>query len=135
LIPFFVYSNLRTGYKENKDFFGGKIEKVVLATLSNYDMYECDGYPGVISGDRDVVGELIYVEATHYLTILKELDSLHQYSIGKKSKSLFFREIIKVELEDDSLVDSYVYTLNSKLYKDLDLVKSGDWKKSNPAVK
>lgn len=128
MIPIFVYGTLREGFYNFERILKGRTTNIQLATIEGYDMLNLGSYPGIITGDNVVHGELLSINPNVYLQTLQVLDKLEGYDPSQKSKSLYHREIQKVKLEDGTVVDAYIYIYNRKRgITGFSPIESGNW--------
>ncbi|MGL5694577.1 MAG: gamma-glutamylcyclotransferase family protein [Peptostreptococcaceae bacterium] len=127
----FVYGSLRSDMFNYEIYLDGKVTNNEKSTIDG-DLFHIDnkGYPAVVPGDGEVVGELM--EFKDFEGTLKELDELEAYEEGKEDENEYNRKVVDVKLEDGSTEKAYYYEYNppADYNKDDKLieVKSGDWK-------
>lgn len=128
MIPIFVYGTLREGFFNFDRILKGRTTDIKPATLEGYDMLNLGAFPGIITGDNVVHGELISINPNVYLQTLQILDKLEGYDPSQKGKSLYHREIQRVKLEDGTVADAYVYIYNRKQgITGFSPIESGNW--------
>ena len=112
-------------------YLDGKVEETKKATIKG-DLFHIDnkGYPAVIPGEGEVVGELMTFK--NFESTLKDLDELEAYVEGDETENEYNRKVVDVILEDGSVERAYYYEYNSsaEYNKDDKLVEveNGDWK-------
>lgn len=125
----FVYGSLRSGMFNYDKLLKGKVKGLKSGKISGELFHiENKGYPAVICGDKEVVGELM--EFKDFNSTLIELDELESYIEGDKN-SEYIREEVEVSLEDGTKEKAYFYKYNKGSKKNngdkLIKVNSGDW--------
>lgn len=126
----FVYGSLRKGSFNYKKILNGKvINREMGKTVGNLFHLENKGYPALIKGSNEVIGEIITLKSKE---ILDAIDTIENYNSLDYEKSEYLRKPIKVtnlETESVEILDAYVYNTNSKKnFNDLlKIVSSGDW--------
>ncbi len=127
----FVYGSLRTDMFNYKTYLDGKVEESIKGTISG-DLFHIKnkGYPAVIPGEGEVVGELMTFK--DFESVLKELDELEAYEEGKESENEYNRKIVDVKIVEGTVIKAYYYEYNpsAEYNKDDELVPvtDGDWK-------
>lgn len=127
----FVYGSLRTDMFNYKTYLDGKVEESIKGTISG-DLFHIKnkGYPAVIPGEGEVVGELMTFK--DFESVLKELDELEAYEEGKESENEYNRKIVDVKIAEGTVIKAYYYEYNpsAEYNKDDELVPvtDGDWK-------
>ena len=127
----FTYGSLRSDMFNYKTYLDGKVKETKKATIKG-DLFHLDnkGYPAVVPGDGEVVGELMTFK--DFESTLKDLDELEAYEEGKENENEYNRKIVNVTLEDGTTEKAYYYEYNppADYNKDdkLVAVKNGDWK-------
>lgn len=106
-----VYGTLKKGFYNHKwmEDAGGKFIDTAITTDSVYDMVGVsnDAYPGVVSGDKKIGGEIYEVP---YYGIIQVLDMLEGYP------TMYDRGFISVELQSSKeKVDALIYYLTEKM--------------------
>lgn len=128
----FVYGSLRKDSFNYKNLLEGKIfNRVMGQTTGNLFHLENKGYPALISGNNQVIGEIITIVSDE---LIYAIDKIEHYDSNMYEKCEYLRKPIAVknlETEVIELLDAYVYNINSKNnHKDLlKFVPSGDWLK------
>ena len=127
----FVYGSLRSDMFNYETYLNGKVEETQKATMQG-ELFHLDnkGYPAVIPGEGEVVGELMTFK--DFESTLKDLDELEAYVEGEEAENEYNRKIVDVTLEDGSTEKAYYYEYNptADYNKDDQLIKveDGDWK-------
>lgn len=128
----FVYGSLRSDMFNYKEYLDGKVEKNVPGTIEG-DLFHLEnkGYPAVVPGDGEVVGELMTFK--DFDATLKELDELEAYVEGEEDENEYNRKVVDVKIDEGTVIKAYYYEYNppADYNKDDELVpvESGDWKK------
>lgn len=126
----FVYGSLREGsFNYKKVLEGNVLNKVYGKATGNLFHLENKGYPALIEGNKQIIGEIITLKNKN---ILKEIDLLENYNAFKYKESEYIRKPIKVvnlNTKKIEILDAYVYNVNNKSnFRDvLKIVPSGDW--------
>ncbi|WP_297439196.1 gamma-glutamylcyclotransferase [uncultured Clostridium sp.] len=105
---FFVYGSLREGFYNYDKYLKGHVLTNELATTSG-DLYHMEhkGYPALITGNRDIEGEVITVDNPEVL--VKALDEMeHFYGLGNE-RNEYDRIEKEVKLLDGTIEICYVY--------------------------
>ncbi len=112
-----VYGTLRTGEK-NQHFVKNAVS-VRNCTIKG-TLYDTGwGFPAlVLKGTAPVAGELVEIT----LETWRRVDRLEGYP------SFYDRLLTKVKLEDGSMVEAWVYVMNTPP-RQATVIASGDWKK------
>ncbi|SFJ43098.1 gamma-glutamylcyclotransferase family protein [Thermoflavimicrobium dichotomicum] len=120
----FAYGSLRMGMKYHDVLRGARLafpRAWVQGAL--YDTRE--GYPGMIAGQDQVMGEIYQID----LAILKRVDELEDYYGLSHPDNLYERVEMLVHLPEQEQIPAFVY-----FYKDRDFlikkgiyIHSGDW--------
>ncbi|SCH85491.1 gamma-glutamylcyclotransferase family protein [Romboutsia sp. 1001713B170207_170306_H8] len=107
----FVYGSLRSDMFNYDVYLDGKVKENKKATVKG-ELFHLDnkGYPAVVPGDREVIGELMSFE--DFESTLKELDELEAYVEGEENENEYNRKVIDVTLEDGSIEKAYYYEYN-----------------------
>jgi gamma-glutamylcyclotransferase (GGCT)/AIG2-like uncharacterized protein YtfP len=126
----FVYGSLRKGsFNYNKHLKGHILERVMGKTVGSLFHIENKGYPAMIQGDAEIIGEIITLESKE---LLKAIDAVENYDSITYDTCEYLRKPIKVinQVTDAvEIIDAYVYNMtNKENHKDLlRIVPSGDW--------
>jgi gamma-glutamylcyclotransferase (GGCT)/AIG2-like uncharacterized protein YtfP len=117
----FIYGTLRDGEERSVKLseFSSKVYKDCKIRGKLIDLP--DGYPGLISGDGSVVGEIHYTPKIQ--NALKELDRIEGFEGYGEDGSLFYRVLT---YSNDIPCWTYVYARSPD---DGPVIKSGDWLK------
>ncbi|WP_373599342.1 gamma-glutamylcyclotransferase family protein [Paraclostridium bifermentans] len=126
----FVYGSLRSDMFNYNIYLYGKVSSskkgYIKGNLSHIDN---KGYPAVIKGENNVLGELM--ELIDFETTLKELDDMESYTQSGDNNE-YNRCEVEVTLLDGSVETAYYYEYNplSKVNESdvLISIDSGDWK-------
>ncbi|MGL5347540.1 MAG: gamma-glutamylcyclotransferase family protein [Peptostreptococcaceae bacterium] len=127
----FVYGSLRSDMFNYKVYLDGKVEENKKGTIEG-DLFHIEnkGYPAVIPGDKEVVGELMTFK--DFEATLGELDELEAYEKGAEDENEYNRVVVDVTLEDGTSEKAYYYEYNppADYNKEDELipVENGDWK-------
>lgn len=127
----FVYGSLRSGMFNYDKLLQGKVKEFKTGTIKGELFHiENKGYPAVIDGNENIVGELM--DLNNFNSTLDNLDELENYK-PNDDNSEYLREIVEVSLEDGSTEKAYFYKYNNKSINNKDdiltKVNTGDWLK------
>jgi gamma-glutamylcyclotransferase (GGCT)/AIG2-like uncharacterized protein YtfP len=84
-------------------------------------LYDLGGYPGLVSGDGDVAGELYEVPD---LSVFPMIDAHERYNADDCENSLYLRKAVR--LHEPANIDAWVYVYNREI-ADKPLIDNGDW--------
>ncbi|ORT61897.1 gamma-glutamylcyclotransferase family protein [Streptomyces sp. CB03238] len=117
-LPFFVYGTLRPGEYNHDLFLRGRTAAEESARLTGALLYEGPGYPYLVRGAGQVVGELISAAPGGYEELLAVLDRLeHGYE----------REVCEVvRARDGAMVRAWVYVATPAVRLG-EPIAGGDW--------
>ena len=101
----FVYGTLLKG-ECNHNYYLGGIPCLGQATLRNFDLYDLGRYPGIITGDGTVLGEVYEVSDDK----LSELDVLEGLEYG-----LYIRQQAEVTMDNGETLEAAVYVYNNSV--------------------
>ena len=130
----FVYGTLRKG-----DSRYGVLDdcKCIAeeAYLDGYVMLHLGGFPGIISGDGRVLGEIYEIDST----ILARLDSIEGYRDDDPGHSLYIRTSVDAFFDDGNSVPmnypgifTYVFNVGRGPVREFEVIESGDWFDARP---
>ena len=132
-INIFVYGSLREGFFNYEKYLEGNVLSNRKAKINNVTLYHMPykGYPAVINGISEVVGEVI--ELSNYDEVIKAVDKMEGVLGEGNPNNEYNKVLVEVEFEDGTREKCYSYFYN----KDVDeifeseavLVHHGDWKK------
>lgn len=128
----FVYGSLRSDMLNYDLYLDGKVEETIKGTIEG-DLFHIEnkGYPAVVQGEGEVVGELMTFK--DFESTLKDLDELEAYVEGEENENEYNRKIVNVKISEGTVIKAYYYEYNppAQYNKDDKLVpvESGDWKK------
>jgi len=128
--PIFVYGSLMQGFWNAKKYLNGKVVRRKPATTKGR-LYHIEnrGYPALVEGEDVVYGEVIWVKA--FEEVVKELDTLENYSQARRENSQYMRVVQPIEV-DGSQIDAYVYRYNTEATMNqqdqLNPVPKGAWR-------
>jgi len=112
----FVYGTLRK--EECRNSLLKECHFIGYACARGFNLYDLGSYPGMISGNSEVIGEVYEIPEE----LFQELDEI------EGTPYLYKRELINVILEDYSPLLAYTYIYNGEVKSDT-FIPSGDWKK------
>jgi gamma-glutamylcyclotransferase (GGCT)/AIG2-like uncharacterized protein YtfP len=124
--PVFVYGTLREGFGNYMRILKGKASEPQKATLDGFEMYSVGGFPAIMPGEGQVIGEVMYLNEDQYERTMLNLDGLEGYYPQRENYSMYLRRTMTVTLENGEKVDAYVYLWNRPIPGPK--VESGDWK-------
>lgn len=130
----FVYGTLR---KQDSRF--GVLEGCECvaeeAYLDGFDMLHLGGFPGIVSGEGRVRGEIYEIDDQ----ILKRLDQIEGYREDDPKHSLYIRESVDAFFDDGNSVPvnylgiyTYVFNIERRERADFEIIESGDWFEARP---
>lgn len=131
----FVYGSLRDGFFNFDKYIKDEVISRKLGKIKGtlYHMPN-KGYPAVLSGDEDIIGEVI--EVRNWDENLKALDDMEGYISEGNKDNEYNRELLDVEIIDGNKGEkvkafSYLYNMNDKdaFEKHSVYIPHGDWKK------
>ncbi|MCB0350747.1 MAG: gamma-glutamylcyclotransferase [Bdellovibrionales bacterium] len=131
-LSLFVYGSLYEGMVHYDKIEQYIVEKTPARAIGQAYRLP-SGFPVFLSpceafgNDIDKVhGVLVQIEAPDL--ILQLLNEFHGVSHMAPDKSLFFKELIKVQTDSDEIREAYVYAMNrAKLPKNSLRIPNGDW--------
>jgi len=85
------------------------------------DLYDLGGYPGLVPGDGEAIGELYEVPD---LSVFSILDEYERYRAEDHEDSLYLRKAVR--LSKPANIDAWVYVYNRDVTRE-PLIASGDW--------
>lgn len=132
-VNIFVYGSLRDGFFNYDKYLKGKVSLIEQAKVTNMDLFHMPykGYPAILPGNGDVIGEVMVVE--DYEDTMKALDKLEGFIGLGNSENEYNKTLLEVEiLESGRKEKCYTYCYN----KDIDFkfdseaisIKDGNWK-------
>ena len=126
-IPFFVYGTLRRG-QPNYHLWQGTIVAVRPALLPDASLYDFGHYPMLAEKPGGVVhGELVWVNETHYTTVLRRLDYLEGFDPQDPDAATYRRQERLVRLPEKVGLKAWVYTVKPAVVQGLPEIAGGDW--------
>ena len=104
-LPVFVYGYLKRG-GPGHHLVAGSLEDVRAATARGRRVDTGADYPGIVfsEGGENIPGELLYVRASDFEEVIRQLDSYEQ----TEAPDLYKRVVTEVACGDE-VVESYVY--------------------------
>lgn len=126
----FVYGSLRKGsFNYKKILEGHVLNRTMGKTIGNLFHLENKGYPALIQGDTEIIGEIITLQSK---TLIEKIDVVENYDSVDYENCEYLRQPIRVmnlKTETIEIIDAYVYNMNNKEnHKDLlRVVPSGNW--------
>ena len=122
----FVYGSLMEGFWNHTRVLEGKVEILGRGKVSGSLYHLREGYPALLEGGDDVVGE-VYGPVDKDL--LRQLDYLEGYVEGGKG-NLYDRKAVRVRMMDGSSVECWTYVYGDDQYVERrgTYLPQGDWK-------
>lgn len=110
----FVYGSLLEDFFNYNKYLKGKVLKRSYARTKGKLFHQIDkGYPAMIEGDDFVYGELLEIDDWDNTVI--ELDKLENFYGEDNANNEYNRVLLQIEqLEDSSVISSFVYMYNCK---------------------
>lgn len=127
MIRIFVYGTLRTGQSNFVRMLSGRVNKIVAATAKGM-LYDLPfGYPAMLEGDGEVVGELMEFNDAD---LLHDLDRLEGYMPGNLN-NIYERKWISVHTSQGENFECWVwiYANASSATAIGEKIEDGDWVK------
>jgi gamma-glutamylcyclotransferase (GGCT)/AIG2-like uncharacterized protein YtfP len=132
-LPFFVYGTLMTGYgNHNRIVKGTTIYIREASTIGT--LYSVGGFPGLIEGENDIEGQLLFIDPKLYDRVLERMDRLEGYYKERPKTSMYIRKKKNIMDNDSgSIIEAWVYYWNGT--RSLPIVESGSWREyTNPKI-
>ncbi|EJL31691.1 gamma-glutamylcyclotransferase [Brevibacillus sp. BC25] len=131
-LPVFVYGTLLTGFGNHRNYVKPYKHEATPATILGEIYHLPAGYPGLLKGEQEVVGEIVTFAPDMYEQALAGLDELETYYGEGDPRNEYERIIVSATIEGTAqVVNVYVYR-----YLDRDLVKQtgvhiphGNWRR------
>ncbi|WP_064203361.1 gamma-glutamylcyclotransferase family protein [Brevibacillus brevis] len=131
-LPVFVYGTLLAGFGNHRIYVKPYKHEATPATIQGEIYHLPAGYPGLLKGEQEVVGEIVMFAPDVYEQALAGLDELETYYGESDPRNEYERIIVPATMEGtDQVVSVYVYR-----YLDQDLVKQtgvhishGNWRR------
>ncbi|CAI8832445.1 GGACT domain-containing protein [Brevibacillus sp. IT-7CA2] len=131
-LPVFVYGTLLTGFGNHRNYVKPYQHEATPATILGEIYHLPAGYPGLLKGEQEVVGEIVTFAPDVYEQALAGLDELETYYGEGDPRNEYERIIVSATIEGTAqVVNVYVYR-----YLDRDLVKQtgvhiphGNWRR------
>lgn len=107
----FVYGSLMKGFFNYERFLKSRAVKVEKGRTSGR-LYHLGnkGYPGMVSGESHVYGEIITYEDE--IVCLMEMDKLEGFSGDYSTENVYNRmpiEVLNLDTDETMILDAYVY--------------------------
>jgi len=126
-LPFFVYGTLLPG-QPNYDLWSNSIEEQIPATFKNGRLKDLGSYPILLEGgDTPVLGMLISIRDEDYRLILNRLDGLEGFDQRNPEASPYKRVERLVTLDDNTLVNAWIYVGNPTMITGGTIIDTGNW--------
>ena len=133
-INIFVYGSLRKGFFNYEKYLEGKVAKIKPAILKNMDLYHMPykGYPAIIPGTSEVLGEIIVVN--DYESTIPPIDKMEGFIGEGNPNNEYHKKLLEVELLNTGEKEKcYVYFYNKdkdNLFNDKAIhIPDGNWAK------
>lgn len=128
-MKFFVYGSMSEGlvhFEKIKEFVLGCVPARIQGKAYRLKV----GYPVILEEGVDLIsGHLVTLRATDLLVHL--LDEFHGFDALDASRSLYFRKLVQIRMEDGSMENAQAYVLNPrKLPVNAQPIPEGDWRAS-----
>lgn len=131
-IKMFAYGSLREGFFNYDKYLKGNVISNKPAKIKNVELYHMPykGYPAVLEGNKEVVGEVI--ELSNYDEVMEAVDKMEGFISEGNPNNEYHKVLVEVEYEDGSKEFCYSYRYNKKndliFDKEAVYVSHGDWK-------
>lgn len=128
---FFVYGTLKKGGRFAHSFDQFRTSSRV-ATLKGFDLFGvgangCAGFPGIIKGDGEVIGELHEYDEKSIKEVFSHMDMIEGYKEEYPETSLYLRDTAQVTLEDGTVEEANIYIFNQEVQDNYPRIDSGIW--------
>jgi gamma-glutamylcyclotransferase (GGCT)/AIG2-like uncharacterized protein YtfP len=122
----FVYGSLMEGFWNHTRVLEGKVEILGRGRVRGSLYHLREGYPALLEGEDDVVGEVV---GPVDKDLLRQLDYLEGYVEGRKG-NFYDRKAMCVTMSDGSseVCWTYVYADNNYAERRGEYLPKGDWK-------
>ena len=121
----FVYGSLKVGFINSFEFDKDRI--LMIPAKIKGKMYDIGGFPGVITGNSTIYGELhLYKDIEN---VLERMDFIESFSLENSETSFYIRKLVNVRIYD-YCIKAWCYFLNEELIFNDDFlkeIKSGKW--------
>lgn len=94
-------------------------------------LFDVGSYPAAIpykNSGKKVYGEILEIDNSKLEEVLRILDEYEEYSPADKKSSLFVRDAVNVNTNDDKRLKSWIYWFNGEI-KNLKEIKDGIYRK------
>lgn len=134
-LPAFVYGTLMTGFGNYRRCLQGATADTRKAAVSGFRMYDVanGGFPGIVPGNNNVVGQLMYIKPELYEQVMERLDMLEGYREGHKARSMYIRQQVTAVDEAGQEVQCWIYVWNGDV-RYCPEVPAGDWRAYKAAI-
>lgn len=123
--PVFVYGTLRQGECNYNRLLADVATEVQPAFLADAEMYSGPGFPYVVRGNGNVVGEVISFD--DYDETLQRLDWLEGFR-GEGMNNHYDRVLVTVTTEAGVSIEAWTYFAGRRFDSELrGRVQTGDW--------
>jgi gamma-glutamylcyclotransferase (GGCT)/AIG2-like uncharacterized protein YtfP len=132
-INIFVYGSLREGFFNYDIYLKYKVISNKIGKIKNVDLYHMPykGYPAIIPGNGEVIGEVI--EVSDYYNVIDPIDKMEGFISEGNPNNEYNKTQIEIELEDGTTEMCYVYYYNKDrdnlFEKKAIFISNCDWKK------
>lgn len=130
-MPVFVYGTLKYGFHNFSRILKGKVARINKAVVSGCEIYAVANFPGVIKGEGQVHGELMYIQPELFEETLKELDRLEGYRPGTQSFCMYLRETTTVITDKGESIEALIYIWNHPVLPQTK-IEDGIWLPGKP---
>lgn len=123
----FVYGSLMEGFWNHTRVLEGKVEILGRGEVNGCLYHLREGYPALLEGEDQVVGE---VSGPVDEDLLRHLDYLEGYREGRKN-NLYNRKAVQVRMADGSSVECWIYVYGDAEYArgKGTYLPEGDWRR------
>ncbi|MFD2369308.1 gamma-glutamylcyclotransferase family protein [Brevibacillus sp. GCM10020057] len=130
-LPVFVYGTLLQGFQNHEWYVKPYAHQAVPAKIRGEIYHLPQGYPGLLAGEDEVVGALLYFAPDAYEKALAGLDKLETYFGPNDPRNEYDRiEVQAVQSGTGEVVRAYVYRYLDEAYvrRQGIRVADGDWR-------
>jgi gamma-glutamylcyclotransferase (GGCT)/AIG2-like uncharacterized protein YtfP len=130
----FVYGTLRRGFPLH-EYLEKASPRFIGRGFIRARLYDLGEFPGAVRSDAvddRVAGEVF--ELTDPDNQIKQLDEVEEYDLEKPEESLFLRQLVEVDLEDQRTSNAWAYFL-PKTPPGAPRIQTGNYAEARPVWK
>ncbi len=90
--PLFVYGSLLSGFFNSRDYLTDKVAKRETAYFSGTLYHLPEGYPALLAGSDEIIGELVYLKD---FANISAIDELEEYFGENHPDNLYCRQLVQ----------------------------------------